>query len=201
LNFSGLGRGNAVSAYVSSLLAKAQQGSDTTGVAAGSKGDKLMKAASAAAGAGAARGPAARAGQRQLEAKATALSAELQAAMKAAGVKLARPVEFSVSAKGELAIKGSDADTDAARAFLEKDTRHPSFSSRLASLTQEADGLSQTLRQNAAMSQAARYAANPSGVLSLYGSLLQRQDASTAVFTLSASGGSLAYPGSLQSQA
>jgi hypothetical protein len=37
--------------------------------------------------------------------------------------------------------------------------------------------------------------------MSLYGSLLQRQDTSAAVFTLSPSGGSLSYPGMLHSKA
>lgn len=199
MKFSGLGSAASMSAYVSSLLAKAQD-SDTTGVEAGSKGDKLMKAASQAALAAAAKGAKSVSVQRQLAAKADTLSNELQAAMKAAGVKLDKPVEFSVSA-GQLKIQGARKDADLASAFLENDKRVPSFSSRLAALTQEADGLSQTIRQSAAISQAARYAASSTGVMSLYGSLLQRQDASPAVFTLSASGGSLTYPGSLQSQA
>jgi hypothetical protein len=199
VKFSGLGSAASMSAYVSSLLAKAQ-GSDATGVEAGSKGDRLMKAASDAALAAAAKGAKSVSGQRQLAAKAETLSNELQAAMKAAGVKLDKPVEFSVS-EGQLAIQGTRKDADLASAFLESDKRVPSFSSRLAALTKEADGLSQTIRQSAAISQAARYAANSTGVMSLYGSLLQRQDASPAVFTLSASGGSLTYPGSLQSQA
>lgn len=200
MKFSGLGSAGATSSYLSSLLAK-QQETDATGVQAGTKGDKLMKAASDAALAQAAKGAQAVSGQRQLKAKADTLASELQQAMKAAGVTLAKPVEFSVSGDGKLAIKGPAQDTERVSAFLEKDTRTPSFTSRLAALTKEADGLSQTIRQNAAISQAARYAANSSGVLSLYGSLLQRQDTSTAVFTLSAAGGSLAYPGSLQSQA
>ena len=106
MNFSGLGSGAAMSAYVSSLLAKAK-GADATGVEAGSKGDKLMKASADAALANAAKGTKAAAGQRQLQAKATALSTELQAAMKAAGVKLGAPVEFSVSSKGVLAVHGN----------------------------------------------------------------------------------------------
>lgn len=200
MNFSALGSGNAMSSYVNSLLAKAK-GADTSGVEAGSQGDKLMKTASDAALANAAKGVKAAAGQRQLESKATALATELQAALKQAGVKLSGSVEFSVAPDGQLAIKGTHKDADAARAFLKNDQRVPSFASRLGALAKEADAHSQTLRQNAAISQAARYAANASGVMSLYGSLLQRQDSTPAVFTLSASGGSLTYPGVLQSKA
>ena len=200
MNFSALGSGNAMSSYVNSLLAKAK-GPDASGVEAGSQGDKLMKAASDAALANAAKGVKAAAGQRQLEAKATALATELQAALKQAGVKLGGPVEFSVAADGQLAIKGTQKDADAARSFLKNDPREPSFASRLGTLAKETDAHSQTLRQHAAISQAARYGANASGVMSLYGSLLQRQDTSAAVFTLSPSGGSLSYPGMLQSKA
>lgn len=200
MNFSALGSGNAMSSYVNTLLAKAK-GTDTSGVEAGSQGDKLMKAASEAALANAAKGVKATAGQRQLESKATALSTELRAAMKQAGLKLGGAVDFSVAADGKLAIQGSDKDTDAAKAFLQNDKSTPSFASRLGALTKEADAHSQTLRQNAAISQAARYASNSTGVMSLYGSLLQRQDTTPAVFTLSASGGSLTYPGVLQSKA
>ena len=200
MNFSALGSGNAMSSYVNSLLAKAR-GADASGVEAGSQGDKLMKAASEAALANAAKGVKGAAGQRQLESKATALSTELQAALKQAGIRLGGPVDFSLAADGQLAIKGTDKDTDAAKAFLKNDKSVPGFASRLAALAKEADAHSQTLRQNAAISQAARYAANATGVMSLYGSLLQRQDTSPAVFTLSASGGSLSYPGVLQSKA
>ena len=208
MNFSALGSGNAMSSYLNSLLAKSQangqakdQGTVTAGVEAGSQGDKLMKAASDAALANAAKGVKAAAGQRQLESKATALAAELQAALRQAGVKLGGAVDFSVAANGQLAIKGTQKDADAANAFLKNDQRVPSFASRVAALAKEADAHSQTVRQNAAISQAARYAASASGVMSLYGSLLQRQDGSTAVFTLGASGGSLSYPGMLQSKA
>jgi hypothetical protein len=200
LNFSALGSGNAMSAYVSTLLAKAK-GTDATGVEAGSKGDKLMKAAADAALAAAAKNTKVASNQRQLESKAAALSTELQAALKSAGVKLGASVEFSVSTKGTLAIKGSEKDVGLANTFLENDKSAPSFAARLAALTEEADALSQTIRQSAAISQAARYAGNSTGVLSLYGSLLQRQDSSPAVFTLGTSGGSLTYPGILQSKA
>ena len=200
MNFSALGSGNAMSSYVNSLLAKAQ-GAASPGVEAGSQGDKLLKAASEAALANAAKGVKAAAGQRQLEAKTSALATELQAALRQAGVKLAGSVDFSVAADGQLAIKGNEKDADAAKAFLKNDPRVPSFASRLGALAKEADAHSQTLRQNAAISQAARYAANATGVMSLYGSLLQRQDTTPAVFTLGASGGTLTYPGVLQSKA
>lgn len=199
MNLRGLGS-SAMSAYVSNLLAKAQ-GNDATGVAAGSKGDKLMQVASEAALAQAAKGAKVVSGQRQLEGKATALAAELRSAMAQGGVKLGSAVEFSVSSSGQLAIKGSQKDVDLASAFLAQDMSSPSFAARLASLNQEADGLSQTIRESAAMSQAARYAAQSTGVLALYGSLMQRQDSSPAVFTLGTTGGSLSYPGVLQSKA
>lgn len=207
MNFSALGSGNAISSYLNSLLAKGQatgpkdQGTGTAGVEAGSQGDKLMKAASDAALANAAKGVKAAAGQRQLESKATALATELQAALRQAGVKLGSTLDFSVAADGQLAIKGTQKDADAANAFLKNDQRVPSFASRVAALAKEADAHSQTVRQHAAISQAARYAASASGVMSLYGALLQRQDTSTAVFTLGPSGGSLSYPGMLQSKA
>lgn len=200
MTFNAIGSGNAMSAYVSSLLAKSKE-ADATGVQAGTAGDKLMKAATDAALAQAAKGAKAVSGQRQLESKATAIGTELQAAMKKAGVKLSGPVELSVSTDGKIALRGNEKDVDAMTAFLEKDAANPGFRSRIAALTKEADTLSGTVRQNAAISQAARYASSSSGVLALYGSLLQRQDSTPAVFTLSSTGGSLAYPGMLQSKA
>ena len=210
MNFPGLGSGAAVSAYLSSLLARTSGDPASPGVATGGPatpglpgGMKVaehpMKAASDAALQKAAKGAQAMAGQRQLDAKATALGRELQAAMKAAGVTLGSPVSFSVAAGGKLAIQAPAQDADRVTAFLEQDAGEPGFRARIAALTQEADAHAQTLRQHAAISQAARYAANASGVLSLYGALMQRQEATPAVFMLSAGSGSLSYPGMLQS--
>ncbi len=210
MNFSGIGSGAAVSAYLSSLLARTSgaSGAEGSGAAptAGLPGDSpaarpLMKATSDAALEKAAKGVKASAGQRQLEAKAAALGHALQSAMQAAGVTPGSAVSFSVAPGGKLAIQAPEQAADRVTAFLEQDASVPSFRERIAALTQEADAHAQTLRQHAAISQAARYAANASSVLSLYGALMQRQEATPAVFTLAAGSGSLSYPGMLQSVA
>ena len=137
-----------------------------------------------------------------LEAGQKALAAELRTAMGKAGVKLAGAIEFSVKSDGSVDIKGSDADKTAAKAFLKADGSQPSFATRIASQARDALKLSATIQQSAAISQAAKLAKTSSGVMSLYTSLMQQQSSSAAaVFSVSAASSSLAYPGSLATNA
>ncbi len=202
MNLNGLGSGAAMSAYVNSILAKSQETSPENSQQTGaSRTESALKTSTAAALSTVSRSAQAGAAQHRLGAQATALANQLRAAMTQAGVTLGGAVEFSLSAQGAIAVSGSDADQAAARAFLSNDKSSPGFASKIASLASDADAQSQVLRQSAAISQAARHAGNPGSVLSLYTSLLQRQDSTPAVFTLSPTGASLSYPGSLASKA
>ena len=100
-----------------------------------------------------------------------------------------------------LAVSGTAQDKAAVQSFLAQDRSKPGFAARLSALAQDADAHSATVRQTAAISQAARMASGPSGVMSLYGSLMKQQDSHAAVFSLSATQSSLSYPGMLASQA
>jgi hypothetical protein len=136
-----------------------------------------------------------------LEAGQKQLATDLRAAMAKAGVKLTGAVEFSVSSSGNVQVKGSDADKAATQAFLKADTSQPSFASRIANQARDALKLSATLQQSAAASQAAKLAKTSGGVISLYTSLMQQSSAASAVFSLSGTGSSLTYPGSLAANA
>ncbi|HET7792894.1 MAG TPA: hypothetical protein VFL64_05880 [Rhizobacter sp.] len=138
---------------------------------------------------------------RALDKQQAALAADLRAALGKANIKLSGPVEFSVSSDGAVALKGAEADKAAVSAFLKADTSQPGFSARIATQARDALKLSATIRQNAAISQAARYAGNSGGVMSLYTSLMQQSTASTAVFSVSPTASSLTYPGSLATKA
>ena len=122
-------------------------------------------------------------------------------AMTQAGVKLSGTIDFSVSSDGKVEIQGADADQTATRAFLAAETSSPSFATRIATQAKDALKLSATIQQTAAMSQAARYGGNASGVMSMYTSLMQQSTTTSAVFTLSSGGSSLVYPGSLTTKA
>lgn len=135
-----------------------------------------------------------------LDTSQKALGTELRAALAKAGVKLTGAVEFTVKGDGTVQTKGSDADKAAIKAFFAADTSKPGFASRIASQAQEALKLSGTIQQSAAISQAARLAKSPGGVMSLYNSLMQNTAASVT-FSLSASASSLTYPGSLSANA
>jgi hypothetical protein len=135
--------------------------------------------------------------QHVLDRQQAALATDLRAAMTKAGVKLAGPVEFSLDSTGKLAVKAGVADKAAMSAFLKADTSRPGFSARLTSVTSDADKLSGSVRQSAAISQAARYGGRGAGVMSLYGSLMQQQDTTPAVFSLGAAESSLTYPGAI----
>ncbi|HSI61061.1 MAG TPA: hypothetical protein VLA16_26120 [Ideonella sp.] len=192
---------SAISAYVNSLLAKAgkaSEGSSST-TATGSTG--TMQASAKAALQTAAQSFKSSTAQHALETRQGALAAELKAGLAKAGVKLEGAVEFSLDSKGELSIDGSEKDLAAVKAFLKGDTGKPSLSSRLTDLANDADQLSGTIRQSAAISQAARYAGNSSNVMSLYTSLMQQQESASAVFSFSADASSLTYPGVLASKA
>lgn len=136
-----------------------------------------------------------------LENRQKTLSADLRAAMDKAGVKLSGPVEFTVKSDGSVDIKGSEADKAASQAFLKADASRPSFANRIATQAKEALQLSTTLQQSAAISQAAKAARSAGGVMSLYTSLMQQAGTSSVVFSVSASGSTLSYPGSLATRA
>lgn len=136
-----------------------------------------------------------------LENRQKALSADLRAAMDKAGVKLTGSIEFTVKSDGSVDLKGSDADKAAAQAFLKADTSRPTFANRIATQAKEALQLSTTLQQSAAISQAAKAARSAGGVMALYTSLIQQAGTSSVVFSVSATGSSLSYPGSLAARA
>jgi hypothetical protein len=196
--------GSVVSAYVTSLLEKAKAGTagtdgkSTSGTTA-TKGQASLNAASQAALTNAAHRTSGNI--QSLEQRQSALATQLNAALAKAGVALGGAVEFSTDSSGTLAMKGSDKDKAAMKAFLGADKTSPSFSTRLATLSKDADALSGTIRQSAAISQAARYAGRSGNVMSLYATLTSQQDTSAAVFSLSKAGGSLTYPGMLASKA
>ncbi|MDY0745666.1 hypothetical protein SNE35_14185 [Paucibacter sp. R3-3] len=129
------------------------------------------------------------------------LATDLRAAMSKAGAKLSGAVDFSVDSDGTLETKGSDSDKAAVKSFLNADTSTPSFATRIATQAQDAQKLSSTIQQSAAISQAAKYAKSSSGVLSLYASMMDRSAASNVVFSVSPDSSSLSYPGSLSTDA
>jgi hypothetical protein len=192
---------NSTNASLLTFLGSSSSDTSGTGAAASTTttaaNAAATKAASKAALETAAKGFRAAASEQTLEKQQAALGTDLQAALKKTGVKLAGSVDFSLGTDGKLAMHGSDADKAAATAFLKADGSNPSFSSRLTSLAQAADKLSGGIRQSAAISQAARYGGQGAGVVSLYTSLMQSQDTTPALFSLSASASSLSYPGVL----
>lgn len=136
-----------------------------------------------------------------LEDRQKALSADLRATMSKAGVKLTGSIEFTVKSDGSVDLKGSDADKAATQAFLKADASRPSFATRIATQAKEALQLSTTLQQSAAISQAAKAARSAGGVMALYTSLMQQAGTSSVVFSVSATGSSLSYPGALAARA
>lgn len=200
MTFNAVGSGTSMSAYVDSLLSKTSGGTNndsTTSTATSA----AAKAAAKAALSVASHSFKSTGAQQKLEQRQAALGGDLRSAMAKAGVTLQGSIELSVGSDGNLKVAGSDKDTAAAIAFLKADSSKPSLASRVTSLAADANALSTSLQQSAAISQAARYAGRGGNVMSLYGSLLKQQDASSAVLTLSSSGTSLSYPGVLTSKA
>jgi len=184
--------------YLTAQGANSPVGGSNTGQAtAATKGVAISKAALQHA-AGTAKATSA---AQALETRQKQLGTDLRAAMAKAGVKLTGAVEFSVSSSGNVEVKGSDADKAATQAFLKADTSQPSFASRIANQASDALKLSSNIQQSAAISQAAKLAKTSGGVISLYTSLMQQSGGASAVFSLSASGSSLTYPGSLAANA
>lgn len=138
---------------------------------------------------------------RALEAAQKALGTELRAALAKAGVKLGGAVEFTVKSDGSVQTQASDADKAAIKAFLAKDGSQPSFAARIAGQARDALKLSADIQQGAAISQAARLSRSAGGVMALYTTLMQQAPAASVVFSVSSSGSSLRYPGSLSTSA
>ena len=136
-----------------------------------------------------------------LETTQQALGGELRAALAKAGVKLGAAVEFIVKSDGTVQTQGSEADKAAVKAFLASDTRQPSFAKRIAGQAQEALKLSASIQQSAAISQAAKLAKSPGGVMQLYSQLMQQSSTASVTFSVSASGSTLSYPGALSTNA
>lgn len=136
-----------------------------------------------------------------LETAQQALGGELRAALAKAGVKLGAAVEFIVKSDGTVQTQGSDADKAAVKAFLASDTRQPSFAKRIAGQAQEALKLSASIQQSAAISQAAKLAKSPGGVMQLYSQLMQQSSTASVTFSVSASSSTLSYPGALSTNA
>lgn len=139
--------------------------------------------------------------QTALDKKQTALASDLRAALANAGFALSGPVTFQFSPAGKLVVGGLDDDKGKVEKFLKADAGKPGFSARLASLSASAETLSKAVKQTATISQAARYASSPSGLLALYATLSKQQDSTAAVFTLGKSDSSLTYAGVLTSKA
>lgn len=139
--------------------------------------------------------------ERALDKQQASLAKDLHAAMTQAGVKLGGSVQFSVGSDGKLSMTGTDADKTAMTALLKADASKPSLSSRIVTVAQTADTLSASIRQHAAISQAARYGANSGGLTSLYGTLMKQQSTASSVYSVSASTATLAYPGVLAAKA
>lgn len=193
-----------VSAYVNALLAKAGKAADGSNNAASANstaGTGPMQAIADAALQTASQRFQSSSAQHALEKRGDGLAAELKAGLAKAGVVLEGAVEFSLDSKGELAVKGSEKDQAAAQAWLKSDGSRPSMSSRLVALANDAEQVSGTIRQSAAISQAARYAGSSGNVMSLYTTLMNQQDNSAAVFSFSNAASSLTYPGVLASKA
>jgi hypothetical protein len=192
--------GNALLSYLTSKTGT-NTGSTSSSTDSATVDTKAISATAQAALQAAGRTVQAASAGRALDKQQAALAADLRAAMGKANVKLSGTVEFSVSSDGTVAVKGSDADKSAATAFLKADASQPSFASRIATQARDALDLSSSIQQRAAISQAARYAGKSGNVMSLYTSLLQQSNTSTAVFSLSAASSSLTYPGSLSTNA
>jgi len=207
MSFNAVGSsGTSISAYVNSLLSKTSTGAASDSTTGSTATSSTATSASAKAAAKAALDLASHtfkstSAQQKLDQKQAALGSDLRSAMAKAGVTLQGSIELSVGSGGNLKATGSEKDTAAAIAFLKADATKPSFASRVASLASDATALSTSLRQSAAISQAARSAGRGGNVMSLYTSLLQQQEATPAVFGLSASSSSLSYPGVLASKA
>lgn len=201
--------GSTLSSYLDSLLDKARtakpepatQSGDGAAAGLASPAQSRLQQSTQAALQAAAGSFRAHTAQRALESRQASLGHELRSALEKAGVKLTGTVEFSRDDQGALAVEGNAQDKAAVRSFLANDPSKPGFTARLTALAQEADAHSGTVRQSAAISQAARMASGPSGVMSLYASLMKQQDSHAAVFSLSATQTSLSYPGMLTSQA
>jgi hypothetical protein len=193
--------GSMMSAYVNSLLAKTGRSADEEGtqaLAGTSADNKTLETALATPF----RTSRLESAQRKLDAEQASLATDLRKAMSAAGLSLAGSVEFSLDDKGQVMVKASkEEDEDKLGAFFEADKSDPSFESRIASLTAEAQAQSGTSQQTTAIAVAARYAGSTGGLMALYQSLMAQQDATPAVFTFSASSSSLSYPGVLSSAA
>jgi len=174
-------------------------GTDPTGKTTGRKGiaETAMQTAIQQAAGGVKTSKATHA----LEDSQRTLATDLRAAMNKAGAKLSGAVEFSVDSDGSVETKGSDSDKAAVKSFLSADKSTPSFTTRIANQAQDAQKLSSTIQQSAAISQAAKYAKSSSGVLALYASMMDRSAASNVVFSVSPDSSSLSYPGSLVTDA
>jgi hypothetical protein len=139
--------------------------------------------------------------QHHLDTQQAALGKELAAGLAKAGVKLSGHVSFSVGAKGQLAVDGSDADTAAVEKWMKSDTSKPSLQSRMADLLTSAQKLSSQTQQNNAISLAARYAGAPGNVMAMYSQFMGHTDSTPAVLSFDGTASALSYPGALSSHA
>lgn len=197
-----LANGNLLLNYLSAQSASSANSSSASATTTKSSSGTTKAAATTQAALQAAGGThKATVARQALDKQQAALASDLRAAMTKAGVKLSGTIEFSVGSDGKVDIKGSDADKAATRSFLAADTSRPGFATRVATQATDALKLSATIQQAAAMSQAARYGGNSSGVMSMYTSLMQQSTTATTVFTLSAEASALTYPGSLATKA
>jgi hypothetical protein len=189
--------GGSLIGYLTSQTSDGKTANSDAASQASSVADKAVKSGMQAAIQRAAGSAKTSAATQHLDDAQKALAGDMRLAMKNAGLGLKGAVEFSVTSKGAVEIKGSDSDKAAVKSFFNADSSKPSFASRIASLAGQALPLSGAIQQSAAISQAAKYAKSASSVMSLYSSMLQQTPATTVVFSLSAASSSLTYPGSL----
>lgn len=194
--------GNSLIAYLQTATAKAQSGTGEVGDAAASRKTAATNSvASNSAVLAASHGYRSTVAQGSLDRQQNTLAADLRKALGKTGIELSGPVKFGVSSAGKLVVSGSDADKEKISKFLSGDTTKPSFSTQLIGLTSAAENLSNTIKQSAAISQAARYSSGPAGLLAIYATLSKQQDSAAALFTLSGASSSLTYAGVLTSKA
>ncbi|MDB5827568.1 MAG: hypothetical protein JWQ73_1788 [Variovorax sp.] len=196
--------GNSLISYLQNQLATANGAQDTNSAGTAVKNlpvNAITTAASKAALLTAGKSHQVTVASAALNQQQSTLAGDLRSAMQKSGVQLDSAVTFSLDSKGKLAVGGSDADRAKVAAFLAADTSKPNFSSKLTTLSQKADTLSASIQQRAAISQAARYASSPTGVMSLYATLSSRQESTPSVFSVSAASSAVSYPGMLAAQA
>ena len=131
----------------------------------------------------------------------TALGKDIRTALSKTGYSLTGTIDFTVGSDGKVSVVGSDKDKAAVMAALKADQSAPSLESRIKALDTKAESFDKNYRQAATMQQAAKYAGRGTNLVQLYSSLMAKQTASSAVFSVSAKDSQIAFKGSVSAQA